>query len=379
MQLLKLAHTMVRLSDPLPWAVRDSNGKLLLAQGQMIESAEQLTTMLDRGAFVEIEEARAAAKAAAELRVQKEQQQLRPVNLFTLWERLMWQIDRLLRSTEEAGFSERAEEVTRQLVALTDRDPDIAIYLCVRQDPKRLAIYGLAHAMHCALICLLVARRIGWDEAQVSSAVKAALTMNISTMELQGRLAVQGVAPTASQKELLMVHPARSADMLRSAGVLDEAWLAAVLQHHEKRDGSGYPNKTPEPSDVAQLLHYVDVYMAKISPRTGRVPLTTQMAARQLFQEDQGPIAAGIVKEVGIFPPGELVKLKSGEHAVVVRRTGHANMPTVASITDRSGMPVVSTVMRDTSRPEFAIQSTISEKGSVVLRMPPERLYGLPE
>jgi len=379
MQLLKLAHTMVRLSDPLPWAVRDSNGKLLLAQGQMIESAEQLTTMLDRGAFVEIEEARAAAKAAAELRAQKEQQQLRPVNLFTLWERLMWQIDRLLRSTEEAGFSERAEEVTRQLVALTDRDPDIAIYLCVRQDPKRLAIYGLAHAMHCALITLLVARRIGWDDAQVSSAVKAALTMNISTLELQGRLAVQGVAPTASQKELLMIHPARSAEMLRSAGVVDEAWLAAVLQHHEKRDGSGYPNKTADPSDVAQLLHYVDVYMAKISPRTGRVPLTTQMAARQLFQEDQGPIAAGIVKEVGIFPPGELVKLKSGEHAVVVRRTGHANMPTVASITDRSGMPVVNTVMRDTSRPEFAIQSTISEKGSVVLRMPPERLYGLPE
>src|SRR4051794_5184741 len=99
MQLLKLAHTMVRLSDPLPWAVRDANGKLLLAQGQMIESADQLTSMLDRGAFVEIEEARAAAKAAAEARAQKEQQQ-RPANLFTLWERLMWQIDRLLRSTE---------------------------------------------------------------------------------------------------------------------------------------------------------------------------------------------------------------------------------------------------------------------------------------
>lgn len=338
--------------------------------------------MLDRGAFVEVEEARAAAKLAADQRQKKEQdeqQQQRPVNLFTLWERLMWQLDRLLRSTEEPGFAERAEELTQQLVALTERDPDVAIYLCVRQDPKRLAIYGLAHAIHCALICLLVGRRIGWDDVRVTAAIKAALTMNISTLELQGRLAVQGLAPTASQKELLAVHPAKSAEILRQAGVDDELWLTAVLQHHEKRGGSGYPNQVQEPGEVSQLLRYVDVYMAKISPRTGRVPLTTQMAARQLFQEDQGPIAAGIVKEVGIFPPGELVKLKSGEHAVVVRRTGHANMPTVASITDRSGMPVVNTVMRDTSRPEFAIQSTISEKGAVVLRMPPERLYGLPE
>jgi hypothetical protein len=102
------------------------------------------------------------------------------------------------------------------------------------------------------------------------------------------------------------------------------------------------------------------------------------MAARQMFQEDQGPISATIVKEVGLYPPGELVKLKSGEHAVVVRRTGGASMPMAASITDRSGMPVVSTVVRDTSKPEFAIVSTIADKG-LLLRMQPERLYGLAE
>ena len=379
MQLLKLVQNLVKLGEPLPWGVRDAAGKLLLAQGHVITSAGQLTTILERGAFVDAEEARAAVKRAADAEKQRQQQPQRPVNLFTLWERTLWQLDRLLRSVEEPGFTERADELARHVMALTDRDADIAVYLCVRQDPKRLSIYGLAHAIHCALICLLVGRRVGWDEPRVLTAMKAALTMNIATLELQGRLAVQGVPPTQSQQALLKDHPAKSAALLRAAGVDDPQWLETVEQHHERVGGGGYPAGIAEPVEIAQLLRSVDVFMAKISPRTVRAPLPTQLAARQLFQEDRGgPVAAAIVKEVGIFPPGELVKLKSGEHAVVVRRTGNASTPMVASITDRGGMPVVSTVMRDTSKPEFAIASTDTDKG-LVLRMPPERLYGLPE
>lgn len=378
MQLLKLVQNLVKLGEPLPWGVRDANGKLLLAQGHVVESNGQLTAILERGAFVDVEEVKAAAvRRAAE--AERQQQPQRPVNLFTLWERALWQLDRLLRSADEPGFADRADELARHLIALTDRDADIAIYLCVRQDPRRLSIYGLAHSIHCALICLLVARRFGWDDAQVLTLVKAALTMNMSTVELQGRLAVQGVPPTQSQRALLAQHPIKSAEMLRAAGVDDALWLQTVEQHHERIDGSGYPAHITDPSEMARVLRGVDVYMAKISPRATRQPLTAQLAARQLFQEDHaGPVSVAIVKEVGIFPPGELVKLKSGEHAVVVRRTANATTPAVASITDRSGMPVVNTIVRDTAKPEFAIVSTDTDKG-LVLRMPPERLYGLPE
>lgn len=380
MQLLKLMHTLVKVGEPLPWNVRDAQGKLLLAHGHVIETTQELDHLIDRGAFVSAEEAREVARRAAEIEKLRQQEQLRPANLFTLWEHTLWQLDRLLRSVEEPGFTARADELARHLASLVDRDADIAIYLCVRQDPKRLSIYGLAHAVHCALVCLLVARRLGWDEPTVMTAVKAALTMNIATLDLQGRLAAQGIPPTAAQHAQLAEHPERGAAMLRAAGVDDEAWLTAVLQSHERRDGSGYPHRITEPTEMAQLLRHVDVFLAKISPRALRAPMLTQLAARQLFQEDQGgPIAAAIVKEVGLYPPGEFVKLKSGEHAVVVRRAANASMPTVASITDRSGMPVIATVMRDTSKPEFAIVGPIADKSQVVLRMPPERLYGLPE
>ena len=376
MKLLKLVQNQVRVGEPLPWGVRDDQGKLLLAQGHVVTTAAQMAAILERGAYVDVEEVKAAAKHGAEA----EQQHQRPVNLFTLWERMLWQLDRLLRSAQdEPGFPQRADELARHIVALTERDADIALYLAVRQDPKRLSIYGLAHAVHCALVCLLMARRMGWDEDKVLTLMKAALTMNIATLDLQGRLAAQGVPPTPGQAAILAEHPSKGAEMLRAAGVDDESWLQAVAQHHERPDGSGYPVHISDPSDMAQALRHVDVFMAKISPRAIRAPLSIQAAARELFAQDRGgQMAAAIIKEFGIYPPGDLVKLKSGEQAVVVRRGASASAPLAASITDRSGMPVVSSIVRDTAKPEFAVTGAISDKG-LVLRMPPERLYGLPE
>jgi len=375
MQLLKLVQNLVRLGEPLPWGVRDAQGNLLLAQGYVIANSAQLTAILERGAFVDVEEVKAAAKRAADA----EKRKLRPVSIFTLWDRVLWQLDRLLRGSTEPDFNTRADELARHIILLTERDADIAIYLTVMQDPKRLAIYGLAHSVHCAMIGLLMGRRLGWDEAEVLRLMKAALTMNIAMLDLQGSLAVQGNEPTETQALTIREHPAKGAEMLRAAGVDDAAWIDAIAQHHETPDGSGYPAGITDPSRLSQALHHLDAFVSRISPRAGRAPMPIQLALRELFKEDQGgQVAAAIVKEFGIYPPGDFVKLKSGEHAVVVRRSASANTPMAASITDRSGMPMINTIVRDTSKPEFAIVSLVSDK-SPVLRMAPERLYGLPE
>jgi HD-GYP domain-containing protein (c-di-GMP phosphodiesterase class II) len=373
MQLLRLVQGQVRVGQPLPFGVRDEHGKLLLAQGHVVDSEAQLTALLERGATVDIEEVRAFVE-----RAQAAKQ--RPVNLFGHWEQALWQLDRLLRgAASEPGFAARADEFARHIAALTERDADIAIWLAVRQDPKRLTIYALAHALHCAKVGLLMARRLGWDEPRTLTLLKAALTMNIATLDLQGRLATQGIGPTDSQRAEIRAHPARGVEMLRAAGVDDPLWLETVAQHHERRDGSGYPEGRRDPGELAVALRLVDVFLAKMAPRVVRDPMPVQLAERELFQQDQGgAVSSSIIKEFGIYPPGEFVQLKSGEFAIVVRRGASATAPLAAAITDRHGMPSVSTVTRDTARPEFAIASLAKDK-KLVLRVPPERLYGLPE
>lgn len=372
MHLLRLIASQVRLGEPLPWGVRDEHGQLLLARGHVIGSEAQLQALLERGATVDIEEVRAAASRA-------EAEKKRPPSLFAQWEQVLWQLDRALRSASEPGFVERIDEVRERIEALTLRDPDIAIYLTVRQDPKRLTIYALAHSVHCALVGLLMARRLGWEETRTRTLMRAALTMNIAILDLQGRMAAQGAPPTPPQMEMIRAHPGEGVKMLQAAGVADDAWLAAVADHHERADGSGYPQGLREVGELATVLRSIDVFMAKMAPRALRAPLPPQQAARQLYQESGGSsVAAAIIKEFGIYPPGEFVQLKSGELAVVVRRSADARTPMAASVTDRHGMPHVNTVLRDTAKAEFAITATASES-KFVLRMPPERLFGLQE
>lgn len=372
MHLLRLVQGQVRLGEPLPWGVRDEHGKLLLARGQVIASDAQLAALLERGASVDIEEVRAAASGDSNAA-------RRPLSLFAQWEQLLWQLDRLLRGIAEPGFVGRVDELVQQVETLTLRDPDIAIYLTVRQDPKRLSIYALAHSVHCSLVALLMARRLGWDAACTRTLMRAALTMNVAILELQGRMAAQGSPPTPAQMEMIRAHPAQGVAMLQEAGVTDADWLQAVAQHHERPDGSGYPTGLREAGELPTVLRYIDVFMAKMAPRALRTPLSVQLAARQLFQESGGaPASAAIIKEFGIYPPGEFVQLKSGEMAVVVRRGADARTPTAAAITDRKGMPQINTVVRDTAKPDFAIAALAAER-NLVLRVPPERLFGLPE
>jgi HD-GYP domain-containing protein (c-di-GMP phosphodiesterase class II) len=227
------------------------------------------------------------------------------------------------------------------------------------------------------MACGLAAARLGWSEGDTLRLVSAALTMNLSIIELQGRLATQGNKPTEAQAERLRAHPGAAADALAAAGVTDTAWLDAVRQHHERRGGGGYPDATTEVVPLAVALRQADVLLAKVSPRTGRPALPIQQAHREMFAECGGdPFASALIKEFGIFPPGDFVQLKSGEMAVVVRRGPTATTPEVAAITDRKGMPVTSSVRRDTAKPEFAIAGPAADK-ALVLRLPPERLFGL--
>jgi HD-GYP domain-containing protein (c-di-GMP phosphodiesterase class II) len=386
MQLLALVQGQVRLGEPLPWGVRDAVGNLLLARGQVMNSAAQIEQLLERGATVDIEELRAVAEAeAARLAAAS----ARPPTLFGQWEQALWQLDRLLRSANGAApqpaaegelpFVERVDALARQIMALTLRDPDIAIYLTVRQDPKRLTIYALAHSVHCAMVSLLMARRLAWDASRTLTLVRAALTMNIGILDLQGRMAAQSGAPSTEQMDQIRVHPAQAVELLTAAGVNDALWLETVAQHHERPDGSGYPAGLREVGELASVLRHIDVFMAKLAPRALRKPIGAQLAARQMFQDSGGgSVPAAIIKEFGIYPPGEYVQLKSGEFGVVVRRGANAGTPQVACVTDRKGAPSVTTRVCDTAVAEFAIASLPADK-TLAHRVPPERLYGLQE
>ncbi len=378
-QPLQEVSDLIAIGEPLPFQVLDAQGRLLLAAGQVITGARQLEALFERGASVVWAEAEAVRQARAQAAGAGERTAVtRALSLFDHWEQHLWALDTLLRSLGR-GAAQRAEIEARAdtHIALVDRHPDAALFLCLRQDDQRYALYGLAHALHSATVVLLTARLFGAPPERVRNAVRAALTMNASIGELQARMAEQTDPPSKKQMDEIRAHPHASAQRLRDSGVDDPEWLGAVEDHHEQAGGGGYPRALVQVGDIARLLRAADVFTAKISPRALRKPLSPQMAVRALFQEESGsPLAAALIKAVGLYPPGDFVRLRNGDVAVVTHRAAPGGAARAVAIVDARGRPPGQAPQRDTAVADFAITGPVPDRAGLP-RVLPEQVYGL--
>lgn len=273
--------------------------------------------------------------------------------LQTLGERL----ERLLLLPQSAGdFPAEMATLAQELDGLMTEDVDLGVFEVVRISPDKLSRYGSLHSLHTACVVWLVARRKEWVASKRLSAMKAALTMNIAVTDLQTSLAQQTAPLDDLQRQHMREHPLASERLLRSLGVADEDWLAAVAQHHEQPDGQGYPLGQTRMTDLADVLRTCDVFCAKMSPRVGRPAMLSPTAAMSIFhQRSANKFGASVVTSIGVFPPGALVALNTGEQAIVTARTSDPLRPMVALLTDEGGQPldapVAAATGKDAGRP----------------------------
>ncbi|MFT3816453.1 MAG: HD domain-containing phosphohydrolase [Rubrivivax sp.] len=350
---------------PLPFNVRDADCTLLLARGRRIESSEQLAALIRRGALVDVAELQSPRERARQAPRQE---------LPGLWADGLGRISRVLSDCRDGSFSHAIDEATGAVLGLVERDPDLAIFQVLTRDANADAAYGARRSMHAAITSFLVGQRLGWDAAALERVFKAALTMNLSMLELQGELARQRTAPSPAQRAALATHPMRSVEMLMQAGVNDEDWLQAVARHHEVEDGSGYPTGRGDVGELASLVRRADIYTAKLSARSHREALAADQAGRQMFMQDPGhPMTAALVKEFGIYPPGCYVRLETGETAVVVGRGPTVTTPVVACLTTARGTPLTVPTRVDTAAARRGIACVVGE-ASVGHKLPLDRL-----
>lgn len=367
---LQSVKTHIVLGEPLAFSVRDAQHQLLLARGQIIHDNDQLDELFQRGALVEISELASA--------VQQPQRRAAPRALSTdqlpgEWQSRGDEVRRAFASAPER-LADAVDAATDQLLRLIDHAPGVALAQVVRQGEGH---YGVNHSIHAATACHAAARFMGWTAEEQRRAFQAALTMNLSMVDLQARLAGQVSPPTTLQREAIHQHPTLSAELLEQAGVSDPLWLEAVAQHHELPDGTGYPGGLTAVGELATLLRFADIYTARLSARASRPAMSAQQAGRELhLLADASPLAAALIKAFGIFPPGSLVRLASGEIGLVVGNGGKAYHPLVATLTDTRGEPRLTPLRRDTSRDGLAVVGLLSPQ-SLPMRLSDERIAEL--
>lgn len=361
MQLQRLTASQLSLNIPLEWDVLDEEGHLLLRRGQKLARETQLQVLLARGIYRKFN-GEAITNAVNNTKA----------NPFQTWNTILQELEALLRNIHlEDNFAEQTANLAKLLQQHVVRNPDASLAAMNLSDQQR---YAAAHSLNVAIIVELAAKLMGWDDKRRTSVCCAAMTMNVAMSDLQDTLRKQRMAPNQQQREQIRAHPELAEKLLRQAGVKDEVWLRAVMEHHESPDGSGYPYGIKNPSEESQLVRVADIFNAKTSARGARKGLAAHEAARSLYvselntQTGTHQYVAALIKEVGIFPPGSIVKLANNEVGVVFKRGKNANTPIVYSYLNSSGITYGDPIRRDTTRKGLEIVEMLQkEKLNVAL------------
>lgn len=341
----------IRLHVPLAQSIYDAHGRLLLRRGLVVETPHYLEHLASVG-MKEKKKAPSCVDDETDVHSVFEEMENVAVRLSRLYQRLR----------EHADYPEcmvSVGKIADAILACCAKDGDAA-FAVTHLD--RHHDYETVHHLMAGVICARIAMAERWGKAQRRTVVAAVLTQDIALLPHR-RLLDAGAGLTAEQWLIVNGHPEESARWIERLGVRDETWLRCIRHHHRRLDGSGYPSGGDEPICAeACVAMLADTLSAMLRPRPyrGRIPATKALA--ELYANTQGRYDAGIIncliRELGIFPPGSLVRLANGETGIVVRnRPDHLYAPDVWALADAKGYLLQQPSPREIGDPDCAIAS----------------------
>jgi len=262
---------------------------------------------------------------------------------------------------------EIAQRVIADLGASIARSPEASLLL---MQMRRFQMDLFVHAVNVCVLSLVVATLEELDFDAPAFAL-GALLHDVGETRIPRNLLRKQDAFTESERKLLAQHPTLGALLLQNAEELPPLVRQIVLEHHERIDGSGYPNRLrgADVSFASQVVAITDAYDDMLSGRN-QAPLQPSEVLRQLFlQSNAGALDRALVERVirclGVYPIGSLVELNTGERGIVVAANRADTLkPTVRIMSTRTGMnqyngPIVSLADTDGGAPERRIVAAL--------------------
>ncbi|MEO8857358.1 MAG: HD-GYP domain-containing protein [Burkholderiaceae bacterium] len=186
--------------------------------------------------------------------------------------------------------------------------------------------YTYMHSVAVCAMMIALARQLDLDEDQVRAAGMAGLLHDMGKAKLP--MEVLNKPGKLSEAEFSMVrrHPSLGHRMLEANGKIGPMALDVCLHHHEKFDGSGYPEglSGAQISLYARMGAVCDVYDAITSNRPYKAGWDPAESMRQMGQwvgtQFDPRVFQAFARSLGIYPVGSLVRLTSGRIGVVTEQ-----------------------------------------------------------
>ncbi|AMQ89466.1 HD-GYP domain-containing protein [Marinobacter sp. LQ44] len=183
--------------------------------------------------------------------------------------------------------------------------------------------YTAEHCMNVAILSAAFGKHLGLLEGEIRTLGLCGLLHDVGKARVPLDILQKPGALTPDEFAAMRRHADYGRDILMSSGRSLNAAVDVAYNHHERLDGKGYPRslKAAQIPYFAKIVAIIDTYDAITSNRVYDTCRSSMTALEIIYKhrgaQFDGELAEEFIRFIGIYPPGSLVELQTGELAVV--------------------------------------------------------------
>jgi len=223
----------------------------------------------------------------------------------------------------KATALDRVQKVIDDIVDSMLRNPDALMWVAMTK-PQDATLYG--HGIRVAVYLVAMGRHLGLTRDDLARLGMVGALLDIGKTTLPLTVLTKPGQLTDDEFNLVRDHVTKGLQLIKDTTTLHADIMQGIAQHHEREDGSGYPNGLTAGNIglFGRMAAIVDSFVAMTNERTYAKPLPPYDALRKLTEWSRtlfhAPLTEQFIQAIGVFPVGSIVELSTNEVAVVIRQ-----------------------------------------------------------
>lgn len=184
--------------------------------------------------------------------------------------------------------------------------------------------YMYHHPVAVSILSGWIAKRLGYNQGKIFQVALAGLLADCGMARIDESLFMNARTLNDSERKKIKEHPLYSYQMVKVIPLLKPETKLAIVQHHERLDGTGYPSGKRGNSLLmqSQIIAIADIYHAMTSKRLFKSQQSPFKALQMMKIDQFGKLHISILKEliatIANLPIGTTIHLSNGQQAEVV-------------------------------------------------------------
>ena len=218
---------------------------------------------------------------------------------------------------------EKVEPLVENMVDSIFRQQDALLPLAQLKNHDQ---YTFQHSVSVCALMVAFSRGLKLSREIIKEIAIGALLHDVGKAKVPDNILNKPAKLTDAEFDKMKSHVVQSKIILQHTPGISQIALDVAAQHHERFDGTGYPNKlkADEISLYGQMGAIVDVYDAITSNRVYHKGMPPTEALKKLLEWSKfhfnPELVQAFIRALGIYPSGSLVRLTSGRMGVVLQQ-----------------------------------------------------------